>query len=83
MVLSIFIWRWHGQEVRAQAVVIAPEISVHSGPEESFPVLFKVHDGLTVFLEGKQQGWVRISLGGESLGWLPEGGVLPVNPPDR
>ena len=78
MVLAVFAWRWHGQEVRAQAVVIAREVSVHSGPEDSFPVLFKVHDGLTVFLEGRQPGWVRISLGGESLGWLPEMGVLPV-----
>jgi hypothetical protein len=80
VVLGIFAWRWHGQEVRVQAVIIAPEISVHSGPAESFPVLFKLHDGLTVSLEGRQEGWARISLGGESLGWLPESGVLAVNP---
>lgn len=80
LVGAVFFWRWHGEEVRSQAVVIVSEVSVHSGPADSFPVLFKVHDGLTVFLEGRQQGWVRISLGGESLGWLPEGGVLTVNP---
>ena len=76
----VFAWRWHGQEIARQAVVVAPEVSVLSGPDNSFPVLFKVHDGLTVLVEGRQQGWVRISLGGESLGWLPEAAVLPVNP---
>jgi hypothetical protein len=76
----VFAWRWHGQEIARQAVVVAPDVSVLSGPDNSFPVLFKVHDGLTVLVEGRQQGWVRISLGGESLGWLPEAAVLPVNP---
>lgn len=80
LTVATFLWRWHGQEIRAQAVVVLPEISVHSGPEESFPVMFKLHDGLTVNLEGRRQGWARISLGGESLGWLPEDSVLPVNP---
>jgi len=81
VVAMIFTWRWHGEEVRDQAVVIVSEVSVRSGPKDSFPVLFKVHDGLTVFREGSQQGWVRISLGAESLGWLPAEAILPVKTP--
>ena len=77
-VAAVLVWRWYGQEVQMEAVVIAPEVSIHSGPEESFPVLFKVHDGLTVLLDDRQQGWVRISLGGEPLGWLPETSIVTV-----
>lgn len=80
---AVFIWRWQGQEVRVQAVVVAQEVAVRSGPEESFPVLFQLHDGLTVEIEGRQLDWARISLGGESLGWLPLDSVMPVNPKHR
>ena len=82
VVAAVFLWRWQGEEVRRQAVVVVEEAAVHSGPDESFPVLFEVHDGLTVFLEDDQQGWGHISLGGEKLGWLPRASLLTVKPED-
>ena len=77
---AVFLWRWQGEEVRRQAVVVVEEAAVRSGPAESFPVLFQVHDGLTVYLEDDQQGWVHLSLGGEKLGWLPRSSLLAVRP---
>ena len=70
--------RWFHEEVRNEAVVIVKVAEVKSGPADNFPVLFQVHDGLTVNIEGEREGWVRIGLGGEWVGWLPYGSVTPV-----
>ncbi len=71
LLAAIVIWRWRIEEVRQTAVVIVEEVAVRSGPDETFPVQFMVHDGLTVQLQEQRKQWVRISLGGESLGWMP------------
>jgi tetratricopeptide (TPR) repeat protein len=67
---AITFGRYHHEQVRNQAVVTA-EVDVRSGPAENFPVMFKVHDGLTVEIEEWRQGWVRIGMGGDWGGWLP------------
>jgi tetratricopeptide (TPR) repeat protein len=71
-------WRWHGEQGVTTAVVVTGEVSVHSGPDESFPVLFVVHDGLTVRLDGARDAWVRVTLGGDWQGWLPREAVVLV-----
>lgn len=77
---AVTAWRWHGERIARTAVVIAAESAVRSGPAETFPVLFMVHDGLTVRLDGDREGWVRVSLGGDWQGWLPRTDVEPVAP---
>ncbi len=67
----IVFWRWRIEEVRRTAVVVVEEVAVRSGPDESFGVQFMVHDGLTIRIQEERHQWVRISLGGESLGWMP------------
>ena len=71
-------WRWYDQQVVDTAVVVADESAVRSGPADTFPVLFKVHDGLAVRLDGARPDWVRISLGGDWQGWLPRTDVVRV-----
>jgi tetratricopeptide (TPR) repeat protein len=78
VVATVTIGRWYYEEVRNQAVVTVEMAEVKSGPAENFPVLFQVHDGLTVNIEGEREGWVRIGLGGEWVGWLPAHSVTPV-----
>ncbi|MEN8007192.1 MAG: BatD family protein [Candidatus Krumholzibacteriota bacterium] len=78
VVATVTAGRWHNQEIRNEAVVIVGVAEVKSGPADNFPVLFEVHDGLTVNIEGEREGWVRIGLGGEWRGWLPAGSVTPV-----
>jgi len=78
IVATVTAGRWYNEEVRNEVVVIIPVAEVKSGPAENFPVLFEVHDGLTVNVEGEREGWVRIGLGGEWRGWLPSGSVTPV-----
>ena len=74
-VILMTSWRWYELQIRDEAVVVVSEAAVRSGPADSFPVLFQVHDGLTVEVKGHREGWARIGLGGEWLGWLPEAGL--------
>ncbi|HPF71567.1 MAG TPA: BatD family protein [Candidatus Krumholzibacteria bacterium] len=73
-------WRWHDERGASRAVVVADEAQVRSGPAASFPVLFVVHDGLTVRMAGERDGWVRITLGGDWQGWLAADALVPVVP---
>ncbi len=82
MVVSITLWRWYGEEVLQRGVVVVDEVSVRSGPAESFPVMFQVHDGLTVQLEAERGAWRCINLGGQSLGWLPAASLEMVDLPE-
>lgn len=70
-VLAITAWRWHEERMRDTAVVIVSEVSVHSGPDATFPVLFQVHDGLTLQVRALREDWSQVTLGGEWNGWVP------------
>lgn len=71
LLASVTAGRWHQERVRDQAVVVAGATAVRSGPAATFPVLFEVHAGLTLNAEGRRDGWVKVSLGGDWQGWLP------------
>ena len=75
---AVTAWRWQAERVVETAVVVAGEAAVRSGPADSFPVLFMVHDGLAVRLDGTRPDWVRVSLGGDWQGWLPSEAVVKV-----
>jgi len=71
IVLTITAWRWHEERMRDTAVVIVSEVSVHSGPDATFPVLFQIHDGLTLQVRAQREDWSQVTLGGEWNGWVP------------
>ncbi len=75
MTLTIVGWRYYDEQVRNEAVVVVEEIEVRSGPALTFPVVFKVHDGLTLTWRGERNGWSQVGLGGEWVGWVPAGSV--------
>lgn len=64
-------WQYGEQRTRDHAVVVAEEVEVRSGPNESFPVMLRVHDGLTVIARQTQGDWTMIGMGGEWVGWVP------------
>ncbi len=78
---GVTIERWIAERVRDVAVVIADEAEVRSGPATSFPVAFRVHDGLTLTVRGEHDDWARIGLGGEWVGWVPQGTLERVRRP--
>jgi len=65
--------RWYEEEIRDTAVIIAEEVEVRSGPATTFPVVFQIHDGLTLVVRDQRDDWVQIGLGGDWVGWVPEG----------
>ncbi len=70
--------RWYVEQIRESAVVVLPEVVVRSGPAENFSPLFEVHDGLTLSIVGRREGWVRVGLGGDWEGWVPAASVMAV-----
>ncbi|MBU8871493.1 MAG: BatD family protein [Gemmatimonadales bacterium] len=66
----VVAWRFQREEIHREAVIIVAEAAVRSGPAESFPVLFQIHDGLTMMIESEREDWCRIGLGGAWVGWV-------------
>ena len=59
-----------------EAVVLAKEVAVRTGPGEDFVLEFKLHEGTKVRLREERGEWVRISVAGSDLeGWLPAAAV--------
>jgi len=75
LLIVVVGWLWYQQESQDQAVVVRAEVEVRSGPATTFPVVFRIHDGLTLTIRGERENWVRIGLGGEWVGWVPAGSV--------
>jgi tetratricopeptide (TPR) repeat protein len=82
VVAVITAGRWYNEEHREEAVVVVAQAAVRSGPAGNFATLFEVHDGLTLNIVGRREGWVRVGLGGTWQGWLPAESVEPVRRPD-
>lgn len=63
-----------GAEV--DAVVLAPEVGVRTGPGDDFVLEFRLHEGTKVRLEEVRDDWGRVSVSGTELeGWLPAAAV--------
>lgn len=65
------------RDARAQAhgVVVAPEVSVFSGPSRDATVQFKVHEGTAVAVREARPGWIRVDLPGDLSGWIDAGAL--------
>lgn len=57
-----------------EAIVLAPEVAVRTGPGEDFVLEFRLHEGTKVRAREDRDDWARISVAGSDLeGWLPAG----------
>lgn len=61
-----------------RAVLLVPRAEARSGPAESNPLLFTVHEGTTVTILDEREGWTRISLPDGLNGWVPSGSIEAV-----
>ena len=61
-------------------VVLAPRVEARSGPGDSHPVLFTLHEGHEVTLGSTRTGWVRLTTGDGLAGWIPQDSVASVAP---
>lgn len=72
--VSIAAWTaewqdWNGRE----AVLLAPQVGVTSGPGADFLTLFQIHAGAELRVEEERGDWLRVSLGEQLEGWIPRG----------
>ena len=58
-----------GELTRREAVVFQPEVEVFSEPSTSSSLLFRIHSGALVGMEGEQSGFVHITLPDGMNGW--------------
>ena len=62
------------------AIVLAPELTVVSGPGTQYTTEFTLHSGAQVSLLETRGAWVRIALPGEQLqGWAPTSAVALIS----
>jgi uncharacterized protein YraI len=53
-----------------EAVVLAKEAEVKSGPGPGFATAFVLHEGAEVVVEGERGEWIEVSLPGNLQGWI-------------
>jgi tetratricopeptide (TPR) repeat protein len=53
----------------ARAVVVAPELTLRSGPGDEYKDLAVVHDGLEVVVRERRPGWALVQVPGGAGGW--------------
>ncbi len=58
-----------GELTRREAVVFQPEVEIFSEPATSSSLLFRIHSGTLVEMEGEQSGFVHITLPDGMNGW--------------
>ncbi|HEY85143.1 MAG TPA: tetratricopeptide repeat protein [Chloroflexi bacterium] len=64
--------RMYAEKTRPEGVIVAPEVSVTSGPGNQYVTEFTLHSGTEVGIADKRGNWVLLTLpGGEVEGWVP------------
>jgi tetratricopeptide (TPR) repeat protein len=79
-VLSAGLWLVD-QHNRPPAVVVVDQITLRSGPDESYVAEFTLHAGAPVRVLEQRAEWTRILLPGELQGWAPADAFEQVIPP--
>lgn len=76
VVCGLLAVRLYQERSLREAVVLAPEVAVRTGPGEDFVLEFRLHEGTKVRAREDRGDWIRISVGGSDLeGWLPAGSI--------
>ena len=69
-------YRIHRTAAVREAVVVAVDVPVRTGPGDEFVLEFRLHEGTKVRLREARDDWARVSVEGTDLeGWLPERAV--------
>ena len=64
----------------AEAVIVASEVEVTSGPGAQYVTEFTLHNGAEVNLVEARGNWVRQALPGAELeGWVPASAIEPIS----
>lgn len=75
---SSWYFTWQRTESRDLAVVLAAATDIRSGPGPNHATLATVHEGLTVEVRVRREGWVHVRLPNGISGWVASGAVEEV-----
>lgn len=64
--------RWRVAAVPNQAVVVAEETSVHTGPGHNYLVSFNLHDGAELKIRKLESEWYQVELPDGRRGWIEQ-----------
>ena len=72
--------RVHVENSQPEAVVVAQEVNVTSGPGTQYVTEFVLHNGSEARLLEIRGNWVRLALSGDELqGWIPADAIEAIN----
>ena len=64
-------------EVRDQAIIMTPTVTVKSSPSDNSVDLFVLHEGSKISILESVDGWNKIKIANGSVGWLKADDMLP------
>ncbi len=59
-----------------QGIIKSDKVNIHSAPNDSSVILFKIHEGLKVDIKEKDSNWMKIKLIDGKEGWIPSKKIL-------
>jgi len=69
---ATLVYRIHRESAVREAVIVAADVPVRTGPGDDFVLEFRLHEGTKVRLREARDDWARVSVEGTDLeGWLP------------
>jgi tetratricopeptide (TPR) repeat protein len=63
-------FRWYGTSNPDQAVIVADEAEIHTGPGRNYIVPFSLHDGAELKVRKSESEWFQIELPDGRRGWI-------------
>ena len=70
--------KFYQQEHVREAVVIAGQVDVLSGPGDNYLLEFTVHEGTKLTFEEERGDWLRVRLWGDLEGWTQKAGLQEI-----
>ena len=67
--------KWHQLRTDLRAVILTGEVDVLAGPDSNDTVLFKLHQGTTIYRERIEDGWSLIRLSENKRGWVESNAI--------
>lgn len=73
---SILYCAYFQSFIAKKSIIITPKTAVHSGPSESLPTLFFIHEGSQVYPLKKKNNWQKITLKNGLEGWIKNNDIF-------
>jgi len=69
---GLLAYRVHRESTVHEAVIVAADVPVRTGPGDDFVLEFRLHEGTKIRVREARDDWARVSVEGTDLeGWLP------------